>query len=827
MCRDLFPVTYCRMIRYIQFCSAFRMTLFIFCLLVIYFEFSNGLVVEDLSKKESDFSFNLTHVLLQAVLFCGTEIVCNKALLNSVNIPININRKSWCPECSCSVDCLIDKPGVCCPEIFFKQGFLECKALNVLPFKNEALYPTISTCPPSSSLQMRKLCQRSQSDVERMQNPPVTGKISHLTYENKFCAICNNESKYESWNLEWKCNKTVDINFISSLEKLVKIGINNECGILFHHSLFSKINCSSNEKIANCNFTGNWKTYDIQIERACLSAYNVSFGAFKNVFCAICNPPDSAIEQWIDECKHSNEFQDACLNQQDLEASFPHKNYFCFACNRNTSDFLDDVDLLKNENSYNTQKQFEIVLEFQYTLENLLIYLNKFSLKTANFTTSPQNIFNVSSLINNVTDGNMIYLKKNRYGCLQKGIYGDGYGTVPIEFQSSEIHAVNITNLVRYSFALTQNGACKPELLPNYTLPLQKACSCSFGCTSQCCDDHAFMQSWICINHLYPGLQTENNTEREYLVMDGCPFRNDYRSLCLDKIESHFYHRIPVRVSSGYFESYVNLFCYLCTKIGETISQKNTIDLLKGLRPWTLNATCPKYLNYRHVSSLHELINYLHQSSCVIAFVPPKGSMKCKKELCNVDIASCNVTGNWKTFDKDIYIACEHTDVLTFMPIELDYTYYKNKFCLICNPAETDDSSFSKTDSCELHEEPSLIKACEQFPPSPVCKNYKNLFCQECNEYEVEKCSQYYAYYTPEAYYTPKTPGRIVDLTVKTEPVQFPFDVSDDFRDHYYVNDTHCSTQQIYDITQVCLSLLNFNNHIVNLTQILKYNRID
>lgn len=242
---------------------------------------------------------------------------------------------------------------------------------------------------------------------------------------------------------------------------------------------------------------------------------------------------------------------------------------------------------------------------------------------------------------------------------------------------------------------------------------------------------------------------------------------------------------------------FLNLFCYLCGKKFEDITEEAVTDI----RPWPLEISCTKYINYKYSSSLKHLIDIiLKQTSCELSFQTPANTRSCSSS-CEFKIASCNISGTWKHFDEDVLTACEHTDVLTFTPVQHNYKLYKNKFCLICNP-EYSEISNQMIDSCKTDANETLAKACMQFPNSHACKNYKNIFCQKCNDVnnELGDCFDFQKEYEKEKYSDNWNSYEKPDLE------GLIFFTLEDFEDSYvknHQNNTKCSFDQIYDVFAV------------------------
>lgn len=112
--------------------------------------------------------------------------------------------------------------------------------------------------------------------------------------------------------------------------------------------------------------------------------------------------------------------------------------------------------------------------------------------------------------------------------------------------------------------------------------------------------------------------------------------------------------------------------------------------------------------------------------------------MRCN-DVCDVDISTCNVTGTWKTFDEDVFNACEKVDIFTFPPTFSKKRVFKNIFCLVCNPTNVYHLETNQT--CIQKEVQNLVRACEEFPSVHPCSRFNNVFCEECNIDNVTECS--------------------------------------------------------------------------------------
>ncbi|KAL5006687.1 hypothetical protein ScPMuIL_015493 [Solemya velum] len=99
-----------------------------------------------------------------------------------------------------------------------------------------------------------------------------------------------------------------------------------------------------------------------------------------------------------------------------------------------------------------------------------------------------------------------------------------------------------------------------------------------------------------------------------------------------------------------------------------------------------------------------------------------------------VTIARCNVTGEWKYFDRDVDWACQNYDTGS------TYAFFKNIFCYICNPPAQgiDVISHCNETGAWRNYDRDLIRACEEYPRHHRTYPFKNVYCYRCNRGDQE-----------------------------------------------------------------------------------------
>lgn len=232
-------------------------------------------------------------------------------------IPPDSLHDRCCKECSCDVSrCKTE--GGCCLD-----------TLEDLPAKEESMFILQKTCVypqlrPFHELSMANAlwtvwmvrgCSYLKDDaiVDRCEHPekyddlytkiPVVDSINSVSYQNKFCALCNGalEENLIFWNLEIVClNGLFNPQDLNSLEAEIKE--TKDCNLIYlkpDEPGLSVSYCSP--VISTCNETGLWKKFDPLIESACHAYMAIYDFRYKNVFCYMCNTADSQAPDFCEE----------------------------------------------------------------------------------------------------------------------------------------------------------------------------------------------------------------------------------------------------------------------------------------------------------------------------------------------------------------------------------------------------------------------------------------------------------------------------------------------------------------------------------------------
>ena len=206
--------------------------------------------------------------------------------------------------------------------------------------------------------------------------PPVTSLSTKLTYRNRFCAQCHNDTDIQPWSPIINCyNQTVDLNFLNSYDEIFTKADTNNCSIMYHelNDKSTKITCDSPVRtIGKCNITGTWQQYDADIEMACsLNMMSIGY-THRNIFCQMCNPPEKMATDYklITEkawytMAEGNPMLDACFQYDEIPMLHPYKNAFCYFLSTRNEPKDTEVELYQKVMNINGTIQFNGSLIFR------------------------------------------------------------------------------------------------------------------------------------------------------------------------------------------------------------------------------------------------------------------------------------------------------------------------------------------------------------------------------------------------------------------------------------------------------------------------------
>lgn len=198
------------------------------------------------------------------------------------------------------------------------------------------------------------------------------------------------------------------------------------------------------------------------------------------------------------------------------------------------------------------------------------------------------------------------------------------------------------------------------------------SCSCSKYCdlSRNCCLDESYS---TCIPSMIP--RNILNQDQSYQMVSSCP---DLYEICLQPItKNNFLDQIPV-YSFVTNRTYANINCSNCHGENETIS-------------WTYYIDCPyEEMDIDDYTDTPSLWNDILQNGCTLTFTPPLNIFQRDCEM-NSLISTCNITGNWDVYDKEIKDACAD--------YRKPYKFYQNVFCFLCNTGKEQRKVLKLTES--------------------------------------------------------------------------------------------------------------------------------
>lgn len=274
-------------------------------------------------------------------------------------------------DCGCTPDSLYSS----CPDFAIKHETYKVRNVLQRGFYGkdnaEEFYLTTSSCFENSD-DVKKSASRCKSSKAIDIFNLLPTKMSGVLYKNLDCLVCNAYTELgENAALDQIAENTafqngitipvslrilclrhyVDTNRFLTLHDIIKEASASKCRISFiklKSEIYGEPSYDWYEKeygetiTHKCNVSGNWITYDSDVQLACENYNNfelnsVRFELYKNVFCAICNT-NTANGINVSVCdktklKYSDELQTGCDLLPASGSYLPYKNVFCHCCN--------------------------------------------------------------------------------------------------------------------------------------------------------------------------------------------------------------------------------------------------------------------------------------------------------------------------------------------------------------------------------------------------------------------------------------------------------------------------------------------------------------
>ena len=185
----------------------------------------------------------------------------------------------------------------------------------------------------------------------------------------------------------------------------------------------------------------------------------------------------------------------------------------------------------------------------------------------------------------------------------------------------------------------------------------------------------------------------------------------------IDKCENaaHYtdiFSHIPVGdVLSGL--TYTNKYCALCHGIPEDRHEY-----------WTVEITCNELFQANDISTIVEDIQATE--TCNLQYSVPSDSISKRSTCSTLLISTCNETGLWQVYDKEVETAC----LAYTSPYKINY---KNVFCFICNI----DDVFKANEMCVRLPEPFYTPSFSAYLVLPSSEPAVEHITTKCAENEI------------------------------------------------------------------------------------------
>ena len=681
---------------------------------------------------------NMTALLSDYVLTCGSsEGLCRpQETPFNINItvipncahlylkyfgPFGIPRLGIAKSINCDIDCAL--AGTCAPDAEHAFDKVACVTTDIFPIGRESnMYKMITGCGVGSvrsSARVRlceSLTQISSSNYYDLFRPVISA-ASNLTYRNRYCAACNDETNFISFDLSIFCaESTVDINLFSSVEDLWRMFQLYSCSVSYKPpvSLQDHVySCNNNQNmISQCNETGLWLEYDSQIEWACENFNSLNYKNYKNIFCYMCNPSllSVAETELIDTCNITGrqiypnlDVEEACHSFLSTPRTFPFKNRFCEICNGIYNETDQPIRRYKLFTASLSETAGELSEDGPYTLfrdvkfHSALDKGNKTAPHQSDFQSSTAEVRSVLEELGRFCGFEefcdqpfpYLYVWAMFPMCLFPCAYGKN---------CCEVLSLGLNTDILMPANLTFNAG-ELQKVPNQL-------------TSRSTESSSI---------------NSNDTTNYIPVIGHCPSANqtnDFKDKCENELMSDILSYIPV-TSDFNLVDYKSVYCARCNKDYGTLSSHGFSVFCHS----PLEAT--KALQFEIISSV------LEERKCEIKVHTPRNKCRSNPNC----VRTCNKSSTVGNYSALLINLCEtgYSSFSQFPPVEYNWTLYKNVFCVMCNIGRTSElgpdiiSECNVTGKWDNTYEPYLEEICANTAGYPGWYPFKNIFCALCN----------------------------------------------------------------------------------------------
>ena len=332
-----------------------------------------------------------------------TRLLHNEIALYPRSLGVCEMRKTILPPnydfpCSCNISCLFNENPQpifhCCADLAIElrtscHNRLELTAIEGFS-KVPGGYLVIDTCYQEVTFEIYKDRCQTKTDGDIYSSLPVNLAGETISYNNLYCAICNQDSKqyidklnglsylsnnrsktvfdaiddfrssstsYEPWDLEIICPQYLDFVHYLLLGEVIEIARKSDCRIKYINSLKKSASCDSRGQY-ECSELSNWTYADSDIEWACnnfVTVYpelfpidmaiptylseeldlspekiyrHVKNKVYQNPYCALCKPVQNFSTKFIASCNVTGLWQKYDPVEESLCHSLPTIYYY-------------------------------------------------------------------------------------------------------------------------------------------------------------------------------------------------------------------------------------------------------------------------------------------------------------------------------------------------------------------------------------------------------------------------------------------------------------------------------------------------------------------
>ena len=452
----------------------------------------------------------------------------------------------------------------------------------------------------------------------------------------------------------------MDLNYLNSYDEIFRKADQNNCTIVYSDQTLNvsplNISCDGPGRfIGVCNTTGTWEAYDADIEMACRFDTEqgvANYRTHRNIFCRMCNPPEKMVEDNLEmygsastSMSKGDPILDACFQYDEMQLLYPYKNIFCY--------FLTTRNKTTNQKfSFREQITGGINEEIRYQADINILEMEQIPKFDSNSEIRNSVGDHLNSLVNNqgmkVDFDKLLHLHFLHYGLQERC-------TVKMNISGIEEAFVQTCSC---DIDCIYSATCCADFALSKPISLLSV----FG-TPQLLIDRCYGRSSGNISKLCEGDGNENNvlSSTDTPMVDyGKIFKNIYCLACneisytYNDTTKFILNQLERDPDIGYYASY-RFKCNYIPNINPTIS--SVISLIRFFN--RVNSGRREDFNRVNSDRREDNSDRREDKICDISTFPSGMTFHRWHEHTQL-IQTCNVTGQWQTYDADIEWACRN-----------------------------------------------------------------------------------------------------------------------------------------------------------------------